>query len=228
MSDAKFVEKLPEIKTFNTGLIEKALAIARSISDKASFEVAGEQIKEIDRRLKWWTETVSPAVDAAHKAHKEMTRVRDEVADPLKQAKRVIGDAMANWDFKERARAAEEARKQAEAMKKIQEDAQIASAEMLESQGQKELAEAVISQPISTPVVKAAPTKVSGVSFKTTYSAEVVDIKALIRAVADGKVSSLALNPNMTFLNGQASALKMELNYPGVKVNENRSAAVRA
>jgi len=39
----------------------------------------------------------------------------------------------------------------------------------------------------------------------------------LVKAIAEGKVSVMAIEANMPFLNKQAAALKDTLNYPGVK-----------
>ena len=48
----------------------------------------------------------------------------------------------------------------------------------------------------------------SGVSYRTAYFAEVVDIKALCRAVVEGKVEASVIEPVMPLLNAKAKALK--------------------
>lgn len=59
-----------------------------------------------------------------------------------------------------------------------------------------------------------------GTAIRKTWSAEVVDLMALVKAVASGKVPLTAIEANMTFLNGQARALKNLLAYDGVRAIE--------
>ena len=227
MQDSRIMEKLPEIQTTNKALVDQAAGIATQIKDEVTFKDAGRFLVEVDRAIKWREDYISPAIEAAHKAHKEMCRIRDEITLPLKTAKKLVGNAMATWDFKEKQRAAEESRIQSEILKKAQEDAAIAQAQQLEAAGHKELADAVISQPISTPVFTPPPVKADGVGFRSTWSAEVVSLRELIEGIVSGRVPMAAVKADQVFLNRQASTLKNELKYPGVKVNENRIAAVR-
>lgn len=228
MQDVKIMEKLPEIKTTNQSLIDRAQMLAMSIEDEGSFKEAGLFLVEIDRRSKWWEDLVSPAVESAFKAHKAICMVREEIAGPLKQSKKMVGNAMATWDFQQKQKAAEEARKQAAILRKQQEDAALAQAQQLQDSGHKELADAVMDQPIHTPVFSPPTPKADGIGFRSTWSAEVLDFNALVIAVAAGKVPLAALKVDPVFLNRQASSLKNELRYPGVRVSENRVAAVRS
>jgi hypothetical protein len=77
------------------------------------------------------------------------------------------------------------------------------------------------------PPVAAAP-RVEGVSFRDTYTAEVFDLMALVRAVATGLAPITLLQVNTTALNGMARALKNALALPGVRVISGRVAAVRS
>ena len=81
--------------------------------------------------------------------------------------------------------------------------------------------------PVFTPPIQAAP-KVEGVSFRDLWSAEVTDLLALARAVADGVVAPTLLIPNQPALNKMAVALKGELRIPGVVARCERISAVRA
>lgn len=66
---------------------------------------------------------------------------------------------------------------------------------------------------------------VAGISRRETWHAEVIDLRALVRGVADGHVPLAAVEANQTFLNGQARALRSELRYPGVRAVPERSIA---
>lgn len=228
MEDAEILKQLPEIKTTNQSLIDRATTLSVTINNETMFKEAGLFLVDVDRRLKWWNEKIDPVVDTSYRAHKQAVGLKKEVAGPLETAKRIVGDAMAKWNFEQRQKAAEETRKLEEQSRKLQEDAAIAQAQQLHDAGHKELAESVISQPIVTPSFKREIVTADGVGFRTTYSAEVMDIRALIIAAAAGTVPLASLKADTVFLNKQASALKHEMKYPGVRVKETSSAAVRS
>ena len=77
------------------------------------------------------------------------------------------------------------------------------------------------------PAVSQEPPKIAGISTRTTYSAEVTDLMALVKAVAAGAVPLVVLQADMKVLNAQAKALKEHLVYPGVKVVSSSSIAAR-
>lgn len=224
----EILDKLPEIRTTNSSLTEKSDALARNIVDESTFKDAGAFVLEVDRRLKWWNDTISPAVEAAHNAHKEMVKVKKEIAFPLEVAKGKVVYSMSVFDADQKKKAREQEEKIRQEMKKQQEDNLLNVAEGLEKTGDKEMAEAVLA----TPIVDVAPVietpKVEGISFQTRYSAEVFDLMALIKAVAEGKVPIVALEANTVFLNRQAVALRSELKYPGVRVLESRIPVTRS
>lgn len=69
-----------------------------------------------------------------------------------------------------------------------------------------------ITQPVAPP-----PPAADGLTFVTTYSAEVDDIKALLAAVVAGQVPRMAIAPDMKYLNATARATKGAMSWPGVK-----------
>jgi hypothetical protein len=77
------------------------------------------------------------------------------------------------------------------------------------------LAEA--SAAVVAPIVQREPPRIAGIASRETWSAVVLDLKALVKAIAAGEVPTLAVLPNQPFLNTQARALKRELAYPGVR-----------
>ena len=56
-----------------------------------------------------------------------------------------------------------------------------------------------------------------GLSFVTTYSAEVTDLKALCTAVLSGAVPEMAIMADSKYLNATARATKGAMKWPGVK-----------
>lgn len=95
----------------------------------------------------------------------------------------------------------------------------------------REQAAAQREQPLETTTekVEARLGKVSGVSTRTYYSAEVFDADKLIDAVIAGTVDRMALMPNETYLNAQAVALKeaklFDPAFPGVRLKKRQGHA---
>ena len=71
-----------------------------------------------------------------------------------------------------------------------------------------------------------AATRLEGISERTSYSAQVTDLRQLVRAVADGQAPLECLQADDKFLGAQARALRRigEL-YPGVHVAVQRTLA---
>lgn len=75
----------------------------------------------------------------------------------------------------------------------------------------------------------AAPSKVSGISGRTVYSVDSVDLMVLVKAVAEGKAPLEAIQANATFLGAQARAFKKAGDlYPGVVVKAATSVSARS
>ena len=84
--------------------------------------------------------------------------------------------------------------------------------------GETEAADAVIEEEVHVaPVTVDNRPKAQGVSTRKKWHAEVVDLSALIKAVAEGKEAESFLLPDMKVLNKMAGALMEELNIAGVK-----------
>lgn len=74
-----------------------------------------------------------------------------------------------------------------------------------------------------------APRLAGGISGRTTYTAQVDDLKELVKAVADGHAPIECLAANTTFLGQQARAFKKAGQlYPGVTAIAERGIAARA
>ena len=84
--------------------------------------------------------------------------------------------------------------------------------------GQDKRAEATEQRAESVPAltVTAPAPKVAGIGTRRTWRAEVIDLRALARAVADGSVPLSFLAPNMAELNAAARLQRDALAIPGV------------
>ena len=115
-----------------------------------------------------------------------------------------------------------EAAELAEALKKKAGDEAAPIAEVVVQEAEKKVAQA--AKP-----ARVAPTRgrESTVSTTKTWKAEVVDILELVKAVADGKLPTHVLEPNMTALNDIARELADPGTVNGVRFFQHVSTSVR-
>ncbi len=146
----------------------------------------------------------------------------------LEQAENALKRACLGWDLEQerkRREAEAEANRMADEERKRMADA--AAAE--KAKGNIETAHAIQQAALFVAPVSVAPAqKIVGESQREVWSAEMVDMVALARAVGDGKASSELLLPNLPALNAQARSLKATLSIPGVRAVCKRVLASRA
>jgi hypothetical protein len=187
-----------------------------------------------------------PHIENAHKAHKDLTTSRKEKLQPLDAAIKFIGNKLNIYDQEQqriakeaeakrqqeeteaRRIAEEEAEKIRQAEQKRIEEEQLAAAQQAEESGDNALAEAILEQEVEVapfqPAYVPPPQPVqpayvppTGMSRRTTWKAEVMDIKALCVAVAAGDVPADVFKINQSLLNEKARAMQNNLNWPGVR-----------
>lgn len=205
-------------------VVERALtfpdqARALRIADAVSYAQACEFLKGIKTLRTEIAETFQPHITRAHESHKALIKEKADAEAPLADAERITKAALVTYDQQqEQARRAEEARVRAE-LKRQEEERRLSEAVALEAAGETEDADALLAEPIPVPVVAVQPTtpKVSGISYRETWGAEVVDLAALVAFVATRPEFAGLLTPNMPALNAQARSLKGALQIPGVK-----------
>lgn len=155
------------------------------------------------------------------RAEEDAARAKADAAEREAREARERGDKAA-------AAAAERERREAEAVeRKAREDAAKATQKGEEkAQAAMEKAAQAAAQP--APVADAP--KAEGVSTRSTWSAKVTNLEALVKAVADGKAPLTAIVANEKALNLAAKSLKGELHkfYPGVEAVETKGLAVKA
>lgn len=216
-------EQIRDVETRALTTIGQAEII--KVVDAESYLAANDVWKRLGELLEDAHREFDPIVKSTDKAHKDAVALRKKVVEPLEGARTYVKSLMSDYDAEqERIRLAEERRLAAEA-KRAEEEARLSEAVELEQAGQKEEAEAVLAEPIVAPVViveKAVPKVAGGPSYRTIWDAQVVDLMALVKAVASGTVSINALQPNATFLRQQAMSLKETFKIPGCKAFSRR------
>lgn len=208
-----------ELETQSTAIITQVRAIG-PVRDAATYTRKGEAIVSLKALLKVIKAHYAPMKEAADRAHKAVCTSENQMVNPLKALiDEQDADLVAWRREQERLRREEELRVQAEERKRA-EDALVAEAAAAEASGEHAIADAILELPVETPrvVLPSSVPKVEGLRERPLYwSAEVYSLKMLVQAVAEGKVPLQAIQPNETFLNTQARAMKSTLAYPGVK-----------
>ena len=115
------------------------------------------------------------------------------------------------------------------------------AAAQAEADGDGETAERILAQPlvVDIPVPQPVfmppvattmppPAKVSGVSFRETWTAEVTDFRALVKAVAEGRAPLSLVQADESALGQYARSTRGTQKVPGVRFFPKTTTAVRA
>lgn len=212
--------KLPEIKEFNTSLVDRASQLACRIIDRPTLEEAVNHGREIDRRLKWMEEFFEPLVSSAHKTWRMLTSRREDAAGPLRQAKLSLSSAIGYFKTQEeKKRMAEEARIRAELQSKVEDDT-LKMAAALESAGQKEAAQALMEAPVVTPpIILPKQTKTEGTYTRTNWKFTISD---------EAKIPRQYLIPDIKKIGMVVRTMKDKTDIPGVAVSSEAVEAFRS
>jgi len=209
----------------------KALTLTETLKAVTKIKTPDEYLKcgELWNAGKDMMKEIDNAYDSiiakAHAAHKDAVAKKKSFYLPIEEATKFVKSIMSTYDEKrEQLRREKEEKLREEAMK-IEEEARLQAAIQAEKAGQKEAAEKILEAPIIEPIVvvpKETPKMNGGPVYRTIWDAEVIDFMALIKAVAEGKVSANSLLPNKVFLKSQATDLKTTMNFPGVRAFSRR------
>lgn len=207
------------------------------VRDGETYSAAAELLKGIKALRQEIADTFDPHIRRMHDAHKALLKEKAEAETPLTEAERIIKDALVAFDREqERQRLETQRRLEAEARAQAEADA-LAKAAAMEREGQAygdgalvddaaALLEDVLTAPApAVPLVQKATPVVAGIAHRSTWSAEVVDLLALVRYVAANPQYLGLVLPNQPALNQQARSLKGAMRIPGVRPAERRDVA---
>jgi hypothetical protein len=199
------------------------------IIDQESYNFANEIANKCVSKVKEIEAEHEPLIKSAHQMHKDAIAFRDKRMFAFKELRKQIDKKVTEWYRAEQARAAEKRRKAEEEARRQAEEEQLAAAEMLQNEGMTQAAEAVLEMPTVVPKVAVVePVKAGGESYREVWSAEVLDVMALVKAVAAGLQPLAYLEPNTTNLNKAASMFKGTVQIPGVRIKSETIIARRA
>ena len=202
------LETRTELETQNKTVLERVKAMEIK-TEQTNTEATGLLKILKDARLKVET-TFKPAETSAKKAYDEVRALRDLFLVPLKDGETTIRQKIGEFVRVENER-------RATLQKKADEKFEKAAAR----------AEATGKPMTAAPVVVAHVSAPEGVSYTERWSANVVDMVALCRAVADGKAPAEYVLPNLPALNAIARTSKDKLAIPGVVAEKQVTTNVR-
>lgn len=196
-----------------------AEAKAFQVVDVESHALALERIKTLRNGERAISEYFEPARKSADQAKKEILSARDGLIAPFSEARMAYDRKAQEYEFEERRKAEEKERELQEKARKQEEERKLREAIEAEQSGDQATAEAIMQEPVTVPAVRVAPSvaQVQGVSSRTTWSAEVHDLPALVRYVAAHPEWIYLLEPSMPNLNRLATSQHEAMNIPGVR-----------
>jgi len=227
--NTQIIEESQElVKKEVPALVDQANALV--IRDNESYQHAGILLPIIKSMRKKVTETFGETTKKAYIAYKSAKELETRFDAPLVEAETKLKNAMGTWQYEQTMKAEKERRELQEVARKAEEEQKLNIAAALEKEGQTELANTVLEQPVILAPVKSElePPKVSGVSFRENWKAEVFDLMALVRAVAADLALINLIEPNMQALNGVAKSLKASMNISGVRPIMEKVVSARA
>ena len=189
----------------------KAQELALAVKDKESYVAAAEFLVAVKGFRKRVEDAFGPMVKATHTAWKAACDLRKTADAPLDKAETILQPALDKFRREqERIRAEKEAKLQAEARKRA-EDERLAAAIEADKNGKSEEAEALIQAPVQTPVVvlPKQTVKIEGSKIRRNYKFRVKNAAIVpneYKIVDEVRVGSVV------------RAMKEQTNIPGIEV----------
>lgn len=207
---------------------QSILASAESylIDCPAVFEIAAEELKTIKAEMRKLEEQRTKHVSPLNEEVKFINDLFRQGSTILSQAETIIKGKLLVYQQAEAQKAAEE-RARAEAAANAERKRLEAEAAAAKESGDETTAAVLeaTSQVVTAPVAAPTRTKVSGISTRETWSAEVTSLIDLVKHVAANPDQIGLIEPNTKALNGMAKALKGTMHIPGVKPVSTQSIA---
>lgn len=216
----------------HTNMATQALDITKGIASEREYKMACDFLIQVDEKLKAWESKIAPSIKTAHQLHKQLNDLKNDIGSPLRKAcAEILQPAILKWERAEEEKRRIEQERVNRELRKQEEARRLELAAEMEKSGKTEEANALIEEPIvAHEVVLPKTTKHDGIQYRTIYSAEVVDLKLLCKAVADGLAPAEYVMANLPVLNSLARNLKESVapqwEKYGLRVKSEKSLAV--
>jgi len=210
-----------------------ALAQRFEVTDVESDRIAQQYEQELRRAERSWTDYCEPARKAADEMKKRVLALRDGILGPWVQARRIFSEKSIAYQNEQRRIAEEERRRLQEKARLEEEERQIAAAQEAQDAGDAATAEAIVSEPVSAPIIHVQPqiAQVDGVSSRTLWEPEITDARACIRALLDrpewAAIWDRFIPLLVTILRPFVVAQRQAFSMPGVRAVSKTSRATR-
>lgn len=157
--------------------------------------------------------TFGPMQRAAHAAWQEVLAQRRRVEKPLTDAEERLKAAIGTWDMEQRRLEQARAAEAAAAARAREEARRIEDAIALVQAGDAVAADALLDEPMPAPPapIPAAPRPASPAATRFVWRAHVADMRALVKAVAEGRLPEALLVVDGSVLQRLAGAMRAEL-----------------
>jgi hypothetical protein len=165
--------------------------------------------------------TFDPHIARAYDAHRALCREKKDAEAAAVEAERIAKDLLVGWDT---ARQRDREREQAELDAVARAAVRQAIAEAATA-GDVVGVEALIAQGAPVAVVPPATPDVSGIRYRETWTARVVNFAALVAAAVEHPAYLALLKPDSKALDAQARSLRGRLAIPGVEAVRSRDVA---
>jgi hypothetical protein len=188
--------------------------------EKESANNAGRVLQASTKEVESFYKPLKQQVDAFKApllAHEK------EFAIPVEAQKKRLGALITSYDQEVQRKVDEANRLAREEADRQARDEQLARAIELADAGEDEAAEQLLEEPVmAAPVFiqHEAPAKMAGQVSRMNYSATVLDLKTLLKAVVDGKAPLACVQANESYLNSYARLEKEGFSIPGVRLNK--------
>lgn len=200
---------------------ERLLAVAqlyRIVTAEGAL-AAGEDLKAVKTLAREVEEKRTAITGPINKALKEVNALFKPAQEWLAQAERLLKGKLLEFQS-DQERVAREAQAKADEEVRRERDKLEQRAANAEAKGKAEKADALREQAGArvAPIVSAVLPKISGVTSRETWKAEITDKMAFVRHVVEARPDLIALVLiDQAGLNAQARSLKDALDLPGVK-----------
>lgn len=215
---SEVIEQEQELKQQALTVTERAKLV--KISDQDTYDAATSMLlQEIIPFRKKWKDYWEGLRVPAYAAYQGILNKFNEGDKPAAEAERQVKSEIRRWDDEQERLRQEEQRKAQAAAEAAADEERLRAAIVAEESGASdEEVSSIVDAPVVAVAAPVAPTyaKASGVSKRDNWKAKVTDMKALVKAVAAGKVPLEYLQPNDQALNARAKADKQTMNIPGV------------
>ena len=212
----QLIEREPEdVNRKALTYVEQIGTLPPIIKTPAEYLLGGQIWKDGKALLKEIDEGYNDIIRAAHQLHKKAVARKAKYYSPVEDGVKFVKDLLERFDRDlEEKRQAEE-RRLREIARKEEEERRLREAIEAEANGEKDIGEAILEEPIYVPpiIIEKEVPKVSGIVFREIWDFEIVDEKL---------IPFEYLQPNMIKIGSVVRSLKSTTNIPGIRAFSRR------